>query len=158
MSLLRFTVSQAHRLILYAAIGVTSIVDIVFWFMLMLQCQPVSYFWQRVRLLIDPMAQIHGSCMNLNRILAISYVYSGTAAVGNFTLGLLPIWIVRKLHMSRRTRSALAGILGMGCVYGLRPPTLIPLLTLHILARAQPLLSASLTSKIAKTTSVSYVS
>ncbi|KAJ5812009.1 hypothetical protein N7474_008310 [Penicillium riverlandense] len=116
MALLRLTVSHVHRLILYASIGVTSIVSIVFWFMLTLQCQPVSYFWQRVRLINDPMTPIHGSCMNLNRIIAMAYVYSGTAAACDFTLGLLPFWIVWKLQMNRGTKAALAGILGMGCV------------------------------------------
>lgn len=126
MTILRVTVSRVHQLILYTAIGVASIVDIVLWFMLTLQCQPVSYFWQRVRLITDQMAQVHGSCINLNPIIAMAYVYSGTAAACDFTLGLLPIWIVWRLQMNRRTKAALAGILSIGCMYYLRPPWLVP--------------------------------
>jgi hypothetical protein len=126
MTLLRFTVSRVHKIILYTVIGVTSVIDIVFWFLLTLQCQPVSYFWKRAQLTMNPMADIHGSCINLNRIIAMAYVYSAAAAACDFTLGLLPVWIVWKLQMNKRTKAALASILGMGCVYDLRPSCSIP--------------------------------
>lgn len=78
--------------------------------MLTLQCHPVSYFWQRVR----PTAS--GTCMDLDSIIAIAYVYSVTATCCDFTLGLLPVFLVWNLQMNARTKAALASILGMGCV------------------------------------------
>jgi hypothetical protein len=102
--------------VLWAVIGVTCVVGIVFWFMLTLQCQPVEFFWQRVRLLADPRADVSGTCMNLDHIIAIAYVYSVTATLCDLTLGLLPIALVWNLHMNVRTKCALAGILGMGCI------------------------------------------
>lgn len=117
MALLRLTVSRVHTLILWAVIGVTSTIGLVFWFMLTLQCQPVSFFWQQVRPLMDPTAIVHGSCMDLDSIIAIAYVYSVTATCCDLTLGLLPIFLVWNLQMNLRTKAALAAILGMGCVY-----------------------------------------
>ena len=55
--------------------------------------------------------------MNLDSIIAIAYVYSVTATLCDLTLGLLPIFLVWNLQMNWRTKYALAGILGMGCVY-----------------------------------------
>lgn len=117
LALLRLTVAKIHRLILYSVIGVTCVIGLVFWFMLTLQCQPVSFFWQRVRLELDPKAGISGTCMNLDSIIAIAYVYSVTATCCDLTLGLLPVFLVWNLQMNTRTKAALAAILGMGCVY-----------------------------------------
>ena len=117
MALLRLTITRRHTIIIWAVIAVTTIVGLVFWFMLTLQCQPVSFFWQRVRPLMDPTASVSGSCMNLDSIIAIAYFYSVTATCCDLTLGLLPIFLVWNLHMNTRTKAALAAILGMGCVY-----------------------------------------
>lgn len=55
--------------------------------------------------------------MNLDRIIDIAYVYSVTATLCDMTVGLLPVFLVWNLQMNTRTKAALAGILGMGCVY-----------------------------------------
>lgn len=54
--------------------------------------------------------------MDLDSIIAIAYVYSVTATCCDFTLGLLPVFLVWNLQMNARTKAALASILGMGCV------------------------------------------
>ncbi|KAJ5511514.1 hypothetical protein N7453_003617 [Penicillium expansum] len=115
-ALLRLTVSNAHKLVLWAVIGVTCTIGLVFWFMLTLQCQPVEFFWQQVRLLSNPHANVSGTCMDLDHIIAMAYVYSITATLCDLTLGLLPIALVWNLQMNLRTKCALAGILGMGCI------------------------------------------
>lgn len=117
VALLRLTVAKTHAIILWIVIGMTAIVGLVFWFILTLQCTPVSYFWRRVPLFLDPTLPIHGSCMSVDSIIDMAYVYSVTATLCDLTLGLLPIALVWNLQMNRRTKVALAGILGMGCVY-----------------------------------------
>lgn len=116
VALLRLTVARIHTYILWGVIAVTSVIGLVFWFMLTLQCTPVSFFWQRVRLELDPTANVHGHCLDLDIIIDMAYVYSVTATCCDFVLGILPIFLVWNLQMNIRTKSALAGILGMGCV------------------------------------------
>ncbi|KAJ5818096.1 hypothetical protein N7474_003687 [Penicillium riverlandense] len=116
VALLRLTVRRAHNVILYTVIGVTAVVGIVFFFVLTLQCQPVSYFWQRILLKIDPTADIHGSCMDIDIVIAVAYVYSVTAVCCDFALGVLPMFLIWNLQMVPQTKVALACILGMGCV------------------------------------------
>lgn len=91
-------------------IAVSIIVGLVFWFMLTLQCQPVEYFWQRMS------RPGEGSCMSIDSLIVIAWVYSIVATICDLILGLLPVLLVWKLQMNVRTKFALAGILGMGCV------------------------------------------
>ena len=58
-----------------------------------------------------------GSCINMEIIVAMTYVYSVFAAMCDFTVGILPIFLVLKLQMKRRTKMLVAGILGMACLY-----------------------------------------
>ncbi|KAL3482259.1 hypothetical protein BJX99DRAFT_252965 [Aspergillus californicus] len=108
LALLRLTVTRLHKFILWGVIAVSLVVGLVFWFMLTLQCSPVDYFWHRL--------SSTGTCLNTDYILDIAYLYSVTATICDFILGLLPIVLVWKLHMDVRTKAALAGILSMGCI------------------------------------------
>lgn len=111
--LLRITVRRIHNWILYTVMFLTVISCIVFMFLMLLQCRPLDYFWTRVNL-VDP--NIHGECMNIHIIIAMTYVYSTFAALCDFTVGIMPIFLVRKMNMNRQAKLALAGILGMACV------------------------------------------
>ncbi|KAL3496790.1 hypothetical protein BJX62DRAFT_63132 [Aspergillus germanicus] len=108
LALLRLTVAKIHKMILWGVIGVSIVVGLVFWFMLTLQCHPVDYFWHRLT--------SKGTCLDTDYILDIAYLYSVTATICDFILGLLPIVLVWKLHMNFKTKAALAGILSMGCI------------------------------------------
>jgi xanthosine utilization system XapX-like protein len=46
----------------------------------------------------------------------MTYVYTSFAALCDFTVGILPIFIVLQLKMPRQTKIAVAGILGMACM------------------------------------------
>lgn len=107
LALLRLTVAKLHSLILWVVIGLSLGVGLVFWFMLTLQCIPVSFFWERTG---------DGKCLSVDYLIDIAYLYSVVATLCDFTLGLLPIVLVWNLQMSRKTKYALAGILSMGCV------------------------------------------
>ena len=107
LALLRLTVSRRHSAILWAVIGLSVVVGLVFWFMLTLQCIPVSYFWRRTG---------NGKCLEINQLIIIAYVYSVVAMLCDLTLGLLPIVLVWNLQLNRQTKIALAGILSMACV------------------------------------------
>ncbi|RLM02034.1 hypothetical protein CFD26_109157 [Aspergillus turcosus] len=108
ISLLRITINRVHILILYAAMGVALIVGLLFFFFTMFECKPVDYFWNR--------ATKQGSCLDTDILIAIAYTYSVGAAVTDFTIGILPVFIIWSLRMNARTKMAIAGILGIGCI------------------------------------------
>ncbi|KAH8695577.1 hypothetical protein BGW36DRAFT_299318 [Talaromyces proteolyticus] len=109
ITLLRIAVEPIHQRILYSVIMLSTIVGIVFFFFTIFQCSPVHYYWDRTTML-------NGHCLNINALLGIVYMYSGVAAVCDFTMGILPGFMIRKLQMNRRTKIAVSGILGIACV------------------------------------------
>lgn len=108
ITLLRITITRLHNWILYTVITLTVAVGLVFFFVLTLQCSPVSHFWERL--------ETEGTCMDTHTILKVAYFYSVVAALCDFTIGILPIALVWPLSMNKRSKIALAFILGLGCV------------------------------------------
>ncbi|EAW09939.1 putative integral membrane protein [Aspergillus clavatus NRRL 1] len=108
LALLRLTVTKMHTVLLWIVVGMSLIVGLVFFFVLTLECKPVSYFWTRFT--------TEGTCLSTDTIINIAYLYSVTATLCDFILGLLPISLVWNLQMNRKSKVALAGILSMGCV------------------------------------------
>lgn len=109
---MRITVKRSHIWTLYTVMVLTVIAGLVFFFLMLLQCKPLSYFWTRTAL--DP--EIEGYCISINIIIVMTYVYSAFAALCDFTVGILPIFLVSKLHMKREAKLAVIGILSMACV------------------------------------------
>ncbi|KAJ5191237.1 uncharacterized protein N7498_010222 [Penicillium cinerascens] len=110
--LLRITVKKTHIWILYTVMVLTVLAGLVFMFLMLLQCKPLSYFWTRTAM--DP--NIEGYCISINIIITMTYVYSAFSALCDFTVGILPIFIVHKLHMRKEAKLAVVGILSMACI------------------------------------------
>ncbi|RHZ63772.1 uncharacterized protein CDV56_107339 [Aspergillus thermomutatus] len=110
MALLRLTVRRLHRIILWTVIALSIAIGLMFWFVLLLDCNPVSYFWLRVNPLIS------GKCMSTDVLLAIAYLYSSLTIFCDLTLGIMPALLVWNLQMNRKTKIALGSILSLGAV------------------------------------------
>ncbi|KAL5366613.1 pectinesterase precursor [Aspergillus floccosus] len=110
LSLLRLTVKWIHRVIIWVIIGLTIVIGLMFWLVLLLDCRPISYFWD----FADPTKS--GTCMSEKTLVKIAYVYSCLTIVCDLTLGILPSFLVWKLQMNYRTKIAVGGILGMGAI------------------------------------------
>ncbi|KAH1350879.1 hypothetical protein KXV36_004447 [Aspergillus fumigatus] len=108
MTLLRLTVRRLHRIILWAVIALSIIIGLMFWLVLLLECNPVSYFWLRV--------DRSGTCLSKDVLLAIAYLYSSLTIFCDLTLGVMPALLLWGLQMNRKTKIALGGILSLGAV------------------------------------------
>ncbi|EED14651.1 integral membrane protein, putative [Talaromyces stipitatus ATCC 10500] len=120
--LLRITIRKSHIYLLYCVMILTVIGGFIFMFMMLLQCKPVSFFWARTTL--DPVYQ--GHCISIDIIITMTYVYSALAAFCDFTVGILPIFLVGKLNMRHEAKLAVIGILSMACVASLAVIIRIP--------------------------------
>ncbi|ETS80652.1 hypothetical protein PFICI_08181 [Pestalotiopsis fici W106-1] len=109
--LLRLTPDRTHRIIIYIAWWLTVVCGIIFFFIAMFQCRPISFFWTRVA---DPASG--GSCISIDTIVYVTYTYSAFSIITDFTFTILPIWMVWQLQMSLRTKIAIIPILGMAAV------------------------------------------
>lgn len=54
--------------------------------------------------------------MDMDLLVGIVYMYSAAAAVCDFTIGLLPAFMIGRLKMDRHTKMAVIGVLSIGCV------------------------------------------
>lgn len=114
---MRICIKKVHLWTLYSVMAATVFAGLVFMFLMLFQCKPLSFFWTRMA--YHPVVNIEGegSCINMEIIVIMTYIYSAFAAFCDFTVGILPIFVVRKLHMKRQTKMAVVGILGMACMY-----------------------------------------
>lgn len=110
VALLRLTVRRVHRMILWGTITLTTIIGLVFWLVLLLDCHPIAYFWKQAT------HNSRGSCLPVHIVLDIAYLYSAITVVCDFTLGTLPIFLVWQLQMNHRTKMAVGGILSLGAM------------------------------------------
>lgn len=111
LALLRLTVKRVHRIILWGIIGTVIAIGLMFWLVLLLDCHPISHFWNRV----DP--RNSGTCLSVQTLLDIAYLYSTLTIICDLTLGILPIFLVWTLQMNRMTKIAVGGILSLGAMY-----------------------------------------
>jgi len=113
---MRICIKRVHLWTLYSVMVLTVLAGLVFMFLMLLQCKPLSYFWDR--LAWHPVRNIEGqgSCINMEIIVAMTYVYSAFAAICDFTVGLLPVFVVHQLQMKQQTKIAVIGILSMACM------------------------------------------
>lgn len=86
-------------------------VGLVFFFFTIFQCHPVNFFWNQAN------PHKNGSCVNKSVLIGIAYMYSIGAAITDLTIGLLPVALIWNLRMNERTKMAIVGILGIGCMF-----------------------------------------
>jgi hypothetical protein len=108
--LLRVMPFPCHRAALYTVTVLAVCSGIPFFVLLVIQCSPVSFWWTRMR------GDTNGHCGYVDAIAIMLYIFSASSALFDFTVALLPVILVRNLQMNRRTKAAVAGLLGMACV------------------------------------------
>lgn len=106
--LLRLMVRRLERWIVYVVMLLTVLTGVLFFFVTLLQCKPVSYFWNKAQ---------QGHCIDIEVIIIITYVYSAFSVICDFTFALLPIYIIWHLNMNKVNKMALIPIMAMACVY-----------------------------------------
>jgi hypothetical protein len=105
--LLRITIRRTDVWIIYGVMLVTVLTGMVFFFVTMFQCSPISFFWNR---------QQDGSCVNMDVIIALTYLYSACSVICDFTFAILPMVIIWTLNINKRSKVALVPIMAMACV------------------------------------------
>ncbi|KAF4340877.1 integral membrane protein PTH11 [Fusarium beomiforme] len=105
--LLRITTRKVDVWILYGVMAITVCTGVVFFFVTLFQCSPISYFWNQDQ---------PGQCVKPEVIMALTYLYSVFSVICDFTCAILPMFLVFKLNMGKKTKLALIPIMAMACV------------------------------------------
>ena len=106
--LLRITVKRLHTWIIYGAMAITVMTGVVFFFVTIFQCNPVSYFWNKDQ---------KGTCVPVEVIIALTFLYSVFSVISDFTFAILPAFLISGLNMDRRTKTVLIPLFAMACAY-----------------------------------------
>lgn len=109
--ILRICFNRIHKVIIYATIGTIICFSIFYFFLVIFQCHPVSYYWTR----FEP--DLEGTCLDPMVFTAASYTHSVVSASADWVLGLLPIWLIWNLRLDTRTKLAAGILLSCGVMY-----------------------------------------
>lgn len=106
--LLRITVRTIDIFIIYGVMIITVLTGIVFFFITLFQCWPVEFFWDK--------NIPGGTCIDINAIINVTYVYSAFSVICDFTFALLPLFLIWRLNMKTSVKVGLVPIMAMACV------------------------------------------
>lgn len=96
-----------HIWILRVLMAGTVVFGFFYLLLAFLQCKPISQWWTLDR----------KGCISGQIVVDATYCASTLNALADWIFGLLPIFIVRDLQMSKRTKIMVAGILGFAALY-----------------------------------------
>ncbi|KAK0633549.1 hypothetical protein B0T14DRAFT_575735 [Immersiella caudata] len=117
--LLRIVRAKVHRVVIYGALAVTWTLSVIYFFMLLFQCWPVSHFYDQV------LGQ-DGTCMNKNIVPTATLAHSIISACTDFLLALLPVLILWNVRLNKRTKIGIATLLSLGLLAGIALIVRIP--------------------------------
>ncbi|KAH8596829.1 hypothetical protein B0O99DRAFT_94649 [Bisporella sp. PMI_857] len=111
--LLRVCVRKVQRTIIWVVVGIVTIYSCYYFIVIIFQCLPVSYFWNRFNFSNLPEK---GKCISDGMVAGSTYTHSALSIIADWTLGILPIFVVWELKMNPRTKVSVAIILGLGAL------------------------------------------
>lgn len=111
---------RIHKFIIWGMMSIVISYAITYFFLTIFQCSPPNYFWLKFAGLKN------GKCINEQIIPLATYAHSGISAMADWTLGLLPIWLIWGLQMNQRTKISIVILLGLGILAGVAAIIRIP--------------------------------
>ncbi|KAG5912598.1 hypothetical protein E4U42_002124 [Claviceps africana] len=105
--LLRITTNRLHSLVIYCASLCTVLAGLAFFFVSLFQCRPISLYWDKDQ---------PGTCVPMDIIMALAYVYSVFSVLTDFTFAILPAFVIWSLQLERRAKVAVVMLVSMGCL------------------------------------------
>ncbi|RDW87519.1 hypothetical protein BP5796_03213 [Coleophoma crateriformis] len=92
--------------------GVVSVSSIVFVFLVIFQCNPVSHFWHQ----LDPTSA--GKCFSTETTVAVSSTYGVILAMSDFIFAGIPFFMVWNLKMHIRMKISVVTLMSVGALAG----------------------------------------
>lgn len=103
------TKASAAKTILLASLSLMWAFTVVYLFINIFQCSPVSFYWRQFE-----ENDSHGSCRNSKRVPVAAICHSVFAALCDCVLGLLPVWTLWRGQFGSLKHLSLLGLLSFG--------------------------------------------
>lgn len=107
--LLRLVVLRSHIWIIRANLAAVWLISIIYFFLMMFQCQPISYFWMGP---VTPGMQ--GTCINKLAVPVSTIVHSVLSGIADWILAIIPLLMLWNVLINRRTKLVIGCLLSMG--------------------------------------------
>ena len=107
--LFRIAVNRIHIWILGFMMVGTGIFGIGYFFLVIFQCRPISDWWNVAPGGLD-------NCVDLKVIVGTTYAASVLTAIVDWTIGIIPFFIVKDLNMPKNRKVLVAGILAFAAM------------------------------------------
>ncbi|KAF5868029.1 putative integral membrane protein [Botrytis fragariae] len=117
--LLRLSTRSLHKSIIYATQASVITFTIIFIVLVFCQCTPFDYFWKQYE-------GATGFCIDSSIVPAASVAHSVIGFTADWTLGLLPIWVMWGSKMSMKAKLSISGVLSLGLLAGIATIIRIP--------------------------------
>lgn len=108
--LLRICTSKIHIWIIRTALFLMSLVTIIYGVMVVIQCTPINHFWLQFN-------GHKGKCYSVRTNTNFTIMFSTVAASCDILFGVLPIFLIWKLNMNRRTKIIAGALMALGIMY-----------------------------------------
>ncbi|KAK3695250.1 integral membrane protein [Podospora appendiculata] len=105
--LLRIATAKAHRYIIYTALVFVWVLSIAYFFIVLFQCSPTSFFY-------DQVISESGTCIEADIVPRATLAHSVVNATADFILALLPVAILWRVKLNKGTKVGIAVLLGIG--------------------------------------------
>lgn len=107
--LLRITIVPIHIWIIRIIMAVSAVVGVAYTSVVIFQCNPVSFWWD-----LNP--NHTGTCLSSTLVTNFTFVVSGLNAFADWTFALLPVLIVKDLHMRMRMKVVVASVIALAAM------------------------------------------
>ncbi|KAF2090667.1 hypothetical protein K490DRAFT_61990 [Saccharata proteae CBS 121410] len=104
---LRITNLKWQRKIIYVLAVVNVLYSTGYFILLIFQCTPVSYLWTRF-------VGGKGTCLSNDVVINTSYAHNAMSLVSDWTLAILPIFLIKGSSLNLRTKVIVILLLGLG--------------------------------------------
>lgn len=112
--LIRICVRTSQQITIWIVMAIQTVFSIIYFFVIVFQCTPVIYFWTMY-------SGGSGTCLASTIIADFTYAHSAISVFTDWTLGVLPVFLVWNLKMNARTKISVAIILALGAMYVSQP-------------------------------------
>jgi hypothetical protein len=107
--LLRITVAPLHIWVIRLIMVVSAVVGVGYTSLVIFQCKPISYWWD-----LDPTHT--GTCLPATLVMNFTFCVSGLNAFADWVFAMLPVLIVKDLHMKKRMKVVVAGVIALAAM------------------------------------------
>ncbi|KAI9054756.1 hypothetical protein LZ554_001905 [Drepanopeziza brunnea f. sp. 'monogermtubi'] len=122
--LLRIAVHRIHKIIVWTFLIFAEVYGLIFILLFIFQCNPVQYFWGRLKDNGDG----KGECLGGDILAIAGYIFSAIYSSTDWVMAIMPVLLMWNVQMNTRVKISVAMVLSLGVVASVASIVRIPYL------------------------------